>query len=58
MARTPEELGPRGEREHHQPGQTGIFFTEHSDPKAIKEIATALLEHFGHSASDFKVLDD
>ena len=35
-----------------------MFFTEHSHPEAIKEIATALLEHFGHSASDFKVLYD
>ncbi len=58
VARTPKELGPRGERQHHEPGQAGVFFTEHSHPEAIEQIATALLEHFGHDPSDFKVLYD
>ena len=58
VARDPKGLGPRGEREYHGPKQSGIFFTEHSYPEAIKEIAGALLEHFGHSASDFKFLFD
>lgn len=58
VARDPKELGPRGEREYHEPKQSGIFFTEHSYPEAIKEIAGALLEHFGDSASDFKFLFD
>ena len=56
VARDPKELGRSGEREHHEPRKSGIFFTEHSHPKAGKEIATALLEHFGHDPSDFKVL--
>ena len=58
VARDPKELGPRGEREHHEPRQSGIFFTEHSHPEAIEEIASALLEHFGHSAPDFEVRYD
>ena len=58
VAADQKELGPRGEREYHEPEGSGVFFTEHSHPEAIKEIATALLEHFGHSASDFKVLYD
>lgn len=58
VARDPRELGPRGEREHHEPRRSGIFFTEHSDPKAVEQIATALLEHFGHEASDFEILYD
>ena len=58
VARDPKELGPRGEREHHEPEGSGVFFTEHSYPKAIKEIATALLELFGHEPSDFEVSYD
>ena len=58
VARDPRELGPRGEREHHEPKQSRIFFTEHSDPGTIEEIASALLKRFGHSPDDLKVLDD
>jgi len=58
VARNPKELGPRGEREHHQPKQSGVFFTEHSHPGAIKEIAGALLECFDDDESDFEILYD
>ena len=58
VARRPDGLGKDGQSENYEPKQSGIFFTEHSDLGAIKEIATALLKHFGHSALDFKVLYD
>lgn len=58
VARDPRELGPRGEREHHEPKQSGIFFTEHSHPGAIKEIASALLKCFDYDVSDFEILYD
>ena len=56
VARRPDGLGKDGQSENYEPKQSGIFFTEHSDLGAIKEIATALLEHFDHSTLDFKVL--
>ena len=58
VARDPKELGPRGEREHHEPEGSGVFFTEHSDLSMIEWIAGALLEHFGHDPSDFEVSYD
>ena len=38
MAADQKELGPRGEREYHEPEGSGVFFTEQSHPEAIKEI--------------------
>lgn len=57
-ARDPKELGKTGEREHHQPNQSGIFFTEDSDPKFIKKKAAAFLRCFGHDGTDFELLYD
>ena len=57
-ARDPTDLGKTGEREHHEPKQSSIFFTEHSNPKFIEETATAFLECFGHSGSDFELRYD
>lgn len=57
-ARDPKELGKTGEREHHQPDQSGIFFTEDSDPKFIKKKAVAFLRCFGHHETDFDLLYD
>ena len=57
-ARDPTDLGKTGEREHHEPKQSRIFFTEHSNPKFVEETATAFLECFGHSGSDFELRYD
>ena len=57
-ARDPKELGKTGEREHHQPNQSRIFFTEDSNPKFIEKKAVAFLTCFDHNATDFELRYD
>ena len=55
-ARDPEMLKPEGKKYHYEQPSSGFFFDLWLNARGLKRRARQFLEHFGHEASDFKML--